>query len=186
MDPSREQWPAWATAAVEVVAYDPAWEQTGATLVAELGAILAPWLLDGVHHVGSTAVVGLAAKPIIDVMAGVHDLAAIEAIATALGPASWNYVSPELDQRTWRRFFVLADGARRISHLHVMCADNPRWQAQLLFRDRLRESGSLRLEYARLKERLARRHTGDREAYTNGKSAFVTRVLRASKQPSST
>lgn len=170
-------WPRWATAAIEIAEADPGWGRAGQVLVAELAALLSPWLRGGVHHIGSTAVAGLAAKPILDIMAGVRDFECAGEIIAALAPTGWHFVPPELDHRDWRRFFVKVARETRIAHLHAMDPDHPRWRAQLQFRDRLREDEQLREEYGGLKRQLSRWYGEDREAYTEGKAAFVARVL---------
>ena len=135
----------------------------------------------GVEHAGSTSVPGLAAKPVIDLMAPVDDLDAVaEQAAGRLAADGWCFVPPELDQRPWRRFFVKPDasGQRRKAHLHVIAAGHPRWTEQIAFRDALRRDGRLAQRYADLKRELAREHGHDREAYTEGKGRFVAAVLR--------
>jgi GrpB-like predicted nucleotidyltransferase (UPF0157 family) len=144
--------------------------------------LLAPWLADGVEHVGSTAVPGLAAKPVIDLMASVGDPDAVVTEAgDLLATDGWWYVPPELDERPWRRFFVKPDpsGQRRIAHLHVIRAGHPRWAEQIAFRDALRRDDQLASRYADLKRRLAARHADDREAYTDAKAKFIAAALRA-------
>lgn len=142
--------------------------------------MLAPWLADGVEHVGSTAVPGLAAKPVIDLMASVGDLNAVVAQAGGeLAADGWCHVPPELDQRPWRRFFVKPDesGQHRVAHLHLIQAGHPRWAEQLAFRDALRRDDQLARQYGDLKRQLAARHSGDREAYTAAKAAFVANAI---------
>ena len=176
--PARD-WPAWASEPITIEPADPAWSRRGEVLCAGLAELLAPWLVAGVHHVGSTSVPGLAAKPILDCMAGVASLEPVDAIATALAPHGWHHVSLELDRRPWRRFFVLVEGDRRAAHLHVVRPDAERFRDQLTFRDRLRASPELARQYAALKRRLAGEHAGDREAYSEGKADFVRRVVGA-------
>ncbi|RKS77459.1 GrpB-like predicted nucleotidyltransferase (UPF0157 family) [Motilibacter peucedani] len=173
-------WPVWATEDVHVVPADPAWAQLGEALRTRLDVLLAPWLTAPVEHVGSTSVPGLDAKPVLDVQAQVRDLACAEELADVLAPEGWNYVPPELDERAWRRFYVLVRDDRRAAHLHVMTAGTPRWHEQVEFRDRLRADPDLRDAYATLKRHLAARHASDREAYTEGKAGFVRAVLDGS------
>jgi GrpB-like predicted nucleotidyltransferase (UPF0157 family) len=111
------------------------------------------------------------------VQAQVGDLACAEEVADTLAPDGWNYVPPELDERPWRRFYVLVRDDRRAAHLHLLTADTPGWQEQLDFRDLLRADPDLRDAYATLKRHLASRHADDREAYTEGKRDFVRAVL---------
>lgn len=152
---------------------DEAWQRRGEQERRLLDAALAAWLVVPVEHVGSTAVPGLPAKPILDLQAVVADLASAPDIAAALAPDRWHYVPPKVDGRPWRRFF---DG-RRAGHLHVMARGSARWGEQLAFRDALRADPALAQRYATLKQTLAVRHADDREAYTAAKSDFVRTVL---------
>ena len=141
----------------------------------------------GFEHVGSTAVPGLAAKPVIDLMASVADPDAVVVQAgERLAAEGWCYVPPELDSGgAWRRFFVKPDasGQRRVAHLHVIRAGHPRWAEQLAFRDALRRDDRLAVSYEELKHRLAAQHAGDREAYTDAKAEFVADALRRAAGP---
>jgi GrpB-like predicted nucleotidyltransferase (UPF0157 family) len=173
--------PAWAYAKPEVRAHDPRLIELASAEQDRLAVVLAPWLVDGVEHVGSTAVPGLAAKPIIDLMASVRDLdAVIDQAGGLLAADGWCYVPPELDSGgAWRRFFVKPDssGEHRFAHLHVIAAGHPRWADQIAFRDALRRDEALARRYADLKRRLAVEHAADREAYTDAKGEFVRDAL---------
>ena len=173
-------WPAWATETVEVGRADPAWQARGEQERRLLEARLAPLLISRVEHVGSTAVPGLAAKPILDLQAAVADLSIAPHVAEVLAPEGWHYVAPDLDQRPWRRFFVKVSDDRRVAHLHVMTSGTARWAEQLAFRDALRADASLANAYAALKRRLAAQHAADREAYAVAKSEFVHAALARS------
>ena len=178
--------PAWAYERAEVAPYDPGWADRGRAEGERLTELLAPWLVGALEHAGSTAVPGLAAKPIIDLMALVNDLArATEQASARLAADGWHYVPPELDQRPWRRFFVKPDasGKRREAHLHLIQEGHPRWAEQITFRDALRRDQQLAQRYEDLKRRLARRHGHDREAYSAGKAQFVAAVLAQQDHP---
>ena len=172
--------PAWAYAKPEVRPHDPRLSELASIEKARLVVVLTLWLVDGVEHVGSTAVPGLAAKPIIDLMASVRDLdAVVDQAREPLWADGWWYVPPELDKRPWRRFFVKPDesGQHRYAHLHMIAAGHPRWTEQLAFRDALRRDDELARRYGDLKRRLAAEHAEDREAYTNAKDEFVRDAL---------
>jgi GrpB-like predicted nucleotidyltransferase (UPF0157 family) len=172
--------PQWAYEKAEVRPHDPGLIARAESERARLAGLLEPWLVDGVEHVGSTAVPGLAAKPIIDLMASVDDPDAVVAQAgERLAADGWSYVPPELDQRPWRQFFVKPDasGQRRIAHLHVIRAGHPRWSEQIAFRDALRDDDQLARQYGDLKQMLAAQHVGDREAYTDAKTKFIADTL---------
>jgi GrpB-like predicted nucleotidyltransferase (UPF0157 family) len=174
--------PPWAHEKTAVHPHDPRWGDRAETECARLAGLLAPWLADGIEHVGSTAVAGLAAKPVLDIMASVTDPdAVVEHASRRLAADGWCYVSPELDTGgSWRRFFVKPDaaGLRRVAHLHVIRAGHPRWGEQIAFRDALRCDGQLTARYAELKRRLAEEHGTDREAYTAAKGEFIAAALR--------
>jgi GrpB-like predicted nucleotidyltransferase (UPF0157 family) len=179
--------PAWAHEKAEVLPHDPRLAERARAEHDRLAGLLAPWLVEGVEHVGSTAVAGLAAKPVIDLMASVTDPDTVVAQAGgALAADGWCFVPPELDSGgLWRRFFVKPDacGQRRVAHLHVIRAGHPRWADQLTFRDALRRDDRLARSYEELKHRLAAQHAGDRESYTDAKAKFVADALRACRRP---
>jgi GrpB-like predicted nucleotidyltransferase (UPF0157 family) len=173
--------PAWAVEAVHLSAYDPGWPGLAAGYADELQPVLDRWLLGPIEHVGSTAIPGIVAKPVIGLMAQVTDLDAVVGQAGGtLDGMNWRHVPPELDGRPWRRFFakVSPDGRHRLAHLHLMSVEAARWDQQIRFRDALRTSPALRDEYAAVKSRLASTYADDREWYTDEKAAFVTRVMR--------
>ena len=154
---------------VEIVAWDPAWAEAAA----REAALLAP--LGPVEHIGSTAVPGLAAKPILDLMIGVADLdAAVEPIE-ARGWFHWQSWEAHASNR---RYFWRGEPTRHTHHLHAVPFDGPFWRSHLQFRDRLRADPSLAAAYAALKVDLAARHRDDRDAYTAGKAEFIEGVLR--------
>jgi GrpB-like predicted nucleotidyltransferase (UPF0157 family) len=172
--------PPWASEEAVVRPHDAGLIAKAGIERARLATLLEPWLVDGVEHVGSTAVPGLAAKPIMDLMASVDDPDTVVAQAgERLAADGWCYVRPELDQRRWRRFFVKPDtsGQRRTAHLHVIKVGHPRWSQQIAFRDALRHDDELARQYGDLKRRLAARHADDREAYGRAKTTFITDTL---------
>jgi GrpB-like predicted nucleotidyltransferase (UPF0157 family) len=174
--------PAWAYEKTELHPHDPARPARAAAERERLLTLLAPWLADGVEHVGSTAVPGLAAKPVIDLMASVRDPGiVVERAGPPLAADGWCYVPPEIDSGgSWRRFFVKPDpsGQHRYAHLHLIQAGHERWTQQLEFRDALRRDDELATTYANLKRRLIAEHPHDREAYTEAKAEFILDALR--------
>jgi GrpB-like predicted nucleotidyltransferase (UPF0157 family) len=161
---------------VEVVAYDHRWPTAFERESHLIALALAPWLVGPIAHIGSTAVPGLAAKPVIDIMAPVESLAAsLSAIAAAqhLGYVHFPY-KPEL-----MHWFCKPSPAVRTHHLHLVPVGSALWQDRLAFRDALRADPNLRAEYHVLKLRLASQHRHDREAYTEAKSPFVAKVLQS-------
>jgi GrpB-like predicted nucleotidyltransferase (UPF0157 family) len=155
---------------VRVVPYDPAWPARFERERDQLERTLARWISGGVHHVGSTAVPGLAAKPTIDIMIGVAGLEAARACFTPLAALGYEYAPYRPDEMHW---FCKPDLSRRLFHLHLVPAGSPRFVATLAFRDRLRADPVLAADYAILKRGLAERFAGDRDAYTAAKAEFV-------------
>jgi GrpB-like predicted nucleotidyltransferase (UPF0157 family) len=162
---------------VELADPDPAWADRFAEQQTAVAELLRPWLAGPVEHIGSTAVPGLRAKPVVDILAPVGSLAEARAALPALAAAGWLYW-PE-DPCGWYRLWLLRPRPEaRTHHLQVVEASHPHARALLAFRDALRADAGLRREYAGLKERLAEQHRDGRNAYTNRKAAFVERALR--------
>ena len=169
--------PTWAGEVVLLAEPDPAWSAEGRRAAAELTVALAVWLGGPVEHIGSTAVPGLRAKPILDLAAPVLDLDCADAVSHVLHPSGWHFVPPDLDLRPDRRFYVEVVDGHRSKHLQLVVAGSARHSAAIGFRDALRADQQLRSAYSDLKERLAAQHGPDREAYTEAKGAFVRNVL---------
>ena len=131
--------------------------------------MLAPWLESGIHHIGATSVPGLAAKPIVDMMAGVRDFEKARAAYEPL--LAEGYVHTPHRPGIAHHFSKAGNG------LHLTEPGSDLWNERLAFRDALRADPELVTEYEALKLRLAEAHPDDREAYTAGKRAFVGRVL---------
>jgi GrpB-like predicted nucleotidyltransferase (UPF0157 family) len=166
-----------ASGTVRVVPYDPRWPELFAFEAIRIRAALGEMTL-AIEHTGSTAVPGLAAKPVVDLLAGYSDPATLPIYIRALQRAGYEYRGTQgiPDREFFRR------GQPRSYHLHLTGHGSAFWQAHLQFRDALRGSPSLRDEYAALKIALAAQHPTDREAYIAGKTAFVARVLALAGQ----
>jgi GrpB-like predicted nucleotidyltransferase (UPF0157 family) len=161
---------------VTIVDYDPSWAERFAEQQHDVEELLAPWLAGSVRHVGSTAVPGLRAKPIIDMLAPVASLAAARAAVPLLSEHGWMYW-PDDPAGYYRLWFLRPSPQARTHQLQVIEHDDPHALAILGFRDALRADAGLRREYAELKQRLAQQHGDNRNAYTNGKDEFVARAL---------
>jgi GrpB-like predicted nucleotidyltransferase (UPF0157 family) len=155
---------------VELVAYDSAWQALYEIERKRLEPLLGALEF---HHIGSTAVPGLIAKPIIDMVALVGDLAAPIA---ALMDSGYQYARVFNATFAHRRFLCYPRASHRTHHLHLV-DDNEELERRLYFRDRLRADAALADEYAALKHALATRYPDDREAYTEAKAPFIRRVV---------
>jgi len=130
-----------------------------------------------IEHIGSTAVPGLAAKPIIDMLVGVKSLTAFESQAERLSVFGYQYI-PEYERALPdRRFFKRVINGVRTHHVHVVEQNGLYWKRYLKFRNSMRDDAWLASRYAELKRRLAARYVFDRDAYTNGKTGFIEAVL---------
>jgi GrpB-like predicted nucleotidyltransferase (UPF0157 family) len=166
---------------IEIVAHDPEWERYFALAADLLRELLGPHI-GRVEHVGSTAVPGLAAKPVIDMLVEVPSAATASSIVmprlvTGGLEAYWQ---PDGGAEHW--FFIQRHPVRprRTHHVHVAPAGHPAWD-MVLFRDHLRSHPEVAAAYVALKRRLAARYPYDREAYTAAKSGFVAGALRAAR-----
>jgi GrpB-like predicted nucleotidyltransferase (UPF0157 family) len=159
---------------IQLAPPDPAWPARFELERAALQEAIGEWVHGGIHHVGSTAVPGLEAKPIIDILAGVRDLEPARACFVQLAGLGYLYAPYLPEEMHW---FCKPDPARRTHHLHLIPAGSERFRDELAFRDLLRADPEIADRYAALKRALAERHRNDREGYTEAKSAFVRASL---------
>jgi len=163
---------------LQVVRYDEEWPR----LFEALGGRIRSALGDAavrIDHIGSTAVVGLDAKPIIDVQISVPALDPIDTFRPGLESCGfvWRSDNPDLT----KRYFREQPGQRRI-HLHVRRSGSFSEQLALMFRDYLRVHPERRAAYAALKHSLAHLLPTDRTAYVDGKGPFIWDTVRLADQ----
>jgi len=152
--------------------YNPDWplryEYEKAAIVQACGHILA-----AIEHIGSTAVPGLAAKPIIDIMGGLRELADATQCIGPLASIGYAYVPEYEVSLPERRYFRRGPRESHIAHLHMVETRSDFWHRHLLFRDYLRAHPATAQQYAELKRVLAAQYGADRDGYTEGKTAFI-------------
>ena len=165
---------------VRLVPYDPAWPGLFAAEAERLQKLLkAAGLVVVLEHVGSTAIPGLTAKPVLDILGGYPEGASVADYVGALTKAE--YVHRGEQGIPGREFF--RRGNPRSYHLHLTVIDGPFWRDHLTFRNRLRADESLRDAYAALKRDLVVRFPREREAYIDGKAPFVKEILGHPQSP---
>lgn len=164
-------------APVQVEQYSAAWPGRFAEQRNELEIILKPWLSAPIEHVGSTAVPGLAAKPIIDIAAPIKSLVDARDSLAVLARAGWSYW-PSDPNGSWRLWFLRPRPESRTHHLYLIEHADPHLRELIAFRDRLRTDRLARESYADLKQQLAEQYREDRDGYTAAKSSFVAELLR--------
>ena len=159
---------------IRVVSYDPSWPERFEAERALLADAIGPWVAGGIHHIGSTAVPGLDAKPVIDILVEVADLATSRACFEALARLAYLYAPYRAEEMHW---FCKPHPSRRTHHLHLVPVGSQRARDELAFRDLLRRDPGTADRYAALKRDLAGRFELDREAYTEAKGEFVRAAL---------
>src|SRR6185436_17359450 len=131
-------------APVEIVPYDPAWPRLFDDERTALTAALGPWLVGPVEHIGSTAIPGLVAKPVIDIMAGVATLDASRPALAAAATLGYCYFPYRPDSEHW---FCKPSTAVRTHHLHLVPFGSAQWSGVIAFRDYLRAHPDIAAEY---------------------------------------
>ena len=158
---------------VRVVPHDPAWTEAFETEATALRFTLGDEAL-AVHHIGSTAVPGLSAKPTVDVLVEVRIIGRVDDFDGTMsekGYEAWGeYGIPG------RRFFVKNRGSVRTHNIHVFEAGTPEGERHLAFRDYLIQHPQTARACGDLKEDLATKFPTDIEAYMDGKDAFVKEI----------
>lgn len=167
---------------VAVVPYDPAWPRRFEEEAARLRRRVPPGIIRRIEHFGSTAVAGLASKPVVDMLIEVASLDAVRRdVVPLLESDGYDYFwRPTFgdDGEPFYAWFIRRDaGGARTHHLHMVEADFAIWN-RLQFRDYLRTHADVAQRYGALKQRLASKFPDDRVAYTEGKSDFIARVMR--------
>lgn len=167
---------------VEVAEYDPAWpvafERERALIADALGDLAL-----AIEHVGSTAVAGLGAKPIIDIMIAVSNLAEGEHCVGPLERLGYEYRGEA--GIPGRLFFRKFTEGLRTHHLYVVEQGSDYWELHLLFRDYLREHPEEARDYYDLKVRLAERFGADRLGYNEAKTEFIESALARARAAAS-
>ncbi len=170
--------------------YDPVWAQRFERERAEIVRVCGAQAFVRIEHMGSTAVPGLAAKPIIDIMPGLRSLDDATVLIAPLAAIGWEYV-PEHERPNefdggmpFRRYFRKDVNGERAFHLHMVEADSEFWETHLLFRDYLRTSPDDAREYERVKRSVAAEYNATVMAsgninlgYTDKKSDCINAIM---------
>lgn len=163
---------------VELRRPDPTWAEVFEREARAILAALSPLGPIRVEHIGSTAVAGIRAKPVIDIMVGVESYARFDDYRGRLESLHYDYDERALHDDPDRHVFRKGPQPPqlRTHHLHFTLWGGRYWVRILAFRDYLRAHASVAEEYERLKAELADRFAEDSRSYTRGKGAFVRRV----------
>ena len=171
---------------VAVVPYDPRWVEMFQQERAHLVSVLPSDLVRRIEHFGSTAVPGLCAKPIVDMLVEVTSLEETrKRIAPILEAQGYDYFWRPTwgdDMPPFYAWFIKRDtNGNRTHHIHMVEAHFEHWD-RLLFRDYLIEHPDVAGEYGELKKKLSEAARNDRVAYTEAKTDFITAITERAKQ----
>jgi len=160
-----------------IAPYDPVWARDFAAEADRLAQACRDLPLR-IEHIGSTAVPGLSAKPIIDIMIGVPPRAAREPYVSAVRGLGYEHLGAHgIPGRNYFR-----RGSPRTHHIHLVSWSSAVWRDHLLFRDWLRRNESVMREYAVLKRELAAMFADDRAGYSEAKGPFIKATLRQARE----
>ena len=159
---------------VVIVDYNPDWpamyEQEKERIVVVIGNHI-----KDIQHIGSTSIAELAAKPVIDIMIGISDLALVEQCVEPLQKLGYIYMGEHGIPH--RHFFYRDVAGKRAYHIHMMETNHDQWYKMLVFRDYLRLHPEDARAYGELKKELARQYGSDSEGYIDAKASFVEAIL---------
>jgi GrpB-like predicted nucleotidyltransferase (UPF0157 family) len=157
---------------VRLVPHNVEWVQAYEAERARIEAAIGPYILE-IQHVGSTSIPGIAAKPIIDIGVGVADFEAARVCIAPLEALGYTFHGEH--GIPGRHYFTRGDPTLYHTHMHE--TTSRAWGNLVLFRDYLLAHPDEARAYLELKQRLADRYRCDRRAYTEGKAAFIERIL---------
>ncbi|QFF99649.1 GrpB family protein [Psychrobacillus glaciei] len=157
---------------VEVVSYSADWKDRFKEEAEQLQKIFGSEMIT-IHHIGSTSVNGLSAKPIIDLMPVVRDINNMDAFNDAM--IAIGYEPKGENGLSGRRYFQKG-GDNRTHHVHIYEMNSPEIKRHLAFREYLRKHPKVAKDYGQLKEKLAKQFPYDVESYINGKEQLATEI----------
>jgi GrpB-like predicted nucleotidyltransferase (UPF0157 family) len=166
---------------VIIAEYSPTWpalfEQDKKLLKAALGENE-----NIIEHVGSTSVVGLAAKPVIDIMIGLRDFSVADDVVPKIEVLGYEYISNYEDVMPFRRYLKKVAREKDTHHIHMVEIGGEFWERHLLFRDYLRENHEAMDEYANLKEKLGEEDWENTNQYADAKTVFIRSIEKKAKE----
>ena len=169
----------WQLFPIILTAPDSRWVDWYAEEENLLCSVLPPDFRAGIHHIGSTAIPGIWAKPIVDILVeAIHgtDLAIAD---EALAKAGYRCMSRGRDRRSYNKGYTEQGFAEKVFHLHLVYAGE---QKEVLFRDYLRNHFDAAKQYEALKLSLWKPYEHDRDGYTEAKTGLVEEILRRAKE----
>jgi GrpB-like predicted nucleotidyltransferase (UPF0157 family) len=166
---------------VSIVEYCPRWRETFEEEKRLLQAVSGKGSAQ-VEHIGSTAVNGLAAKPIVDIMIGLPDFSSADKLVPRIEALGYEYIKKYEDEMPFRRYFVKNRNGIRTHQIHMVEIGGEFWRRHLFFRDYLRQNPEMVNEYAALKKQLAEREWVDVNEYADAKTEFIRSIENKAKE----
>ena len=160
---------------ISVVEYRPEWREMFEEEKHRLRAVLDE-VSAQIEHIGSTSVVGLAAKPIIDIMVGLPDFSVADKLVPEIEALGYEYFKKYEDEMPFRRYFAKDLNGGRTHQIHMVAAGGEFWERHLFFRDYLRQNPDAANEYAALKKQLTEREWADVNEYADAKTEFIKSI----------
>lgn len=164
---------------VVLVPYDPLWPEKYEKEAEKLAEVFTANLVR-MHHIGSTSIPGIMAKPIIDMLFEVQDITRVDGIDRVMHELGYEAMGEF--GIPGRRYFRKLDGEVHLFHLHVFAAGDPEVDRHVHFRDYLRAHPGDALAYQQLKLDLAEMFPQDPGSYTDGKTTFIQAVDARAKE----
>ena len=160
---------------VTIVEYRPEWRKLFAdekrVLQTALGEVSTQ-----IEHIGSTAVAGLAAKPVIDLMVGLEDFSIADTLVPKIEALAYEYIKKYEAVMPFRRFFIKEQAGIRTHQIHLVGIGSEFWERLILFRDYLRQHPGVAAKYALLKKELAGHEWADANEYADAKTEFIRKI----------
>ena len=129
-----------------------------------------------IEHIGSTAIKGLGAKPIIDIMIGLKDFSKADVYVPKIVSLGYQYISKFEDVMPYRRFFIKEINGKRTCHIHMVEQETEFWVRHLKFRNHLRNDNEDRDKYFELKMNLSKKEWNNSNEYADAKSEFIKSI----------
>jgi len=162
---------------VGVVSYNPNWKDMCKEESEKIKNILNDIIVD-IHHIGSTAIPGIKAKPVIDILVEVKDIGAVDQYNNKMEELGYEVMG---EYGIPKRRFFRKGGNNRTHHIHIFQVGNEEIERHINFKEYLIAHPDKAREYSKLKEKLTNKYTYDVENYTNGKSDFIKEIDRKAK-----
>lgn len=167
----------WELFPIELRPYDQTWEKQAGGEMGRLRELLRDFS-PRISHIGSTAIGGIIAKPIVDILVEIPKDAEIDYLGEVLEQHDYICMSRSMSRLSFNKGYTPEGYAAEVFHIHVVRADD---NDEIRFRDYLRLHPDEAKRYERLKLDLLQRYGSDRDAYTAGKSGFVARIIALAK-----